>query len=85
MKQFKFTIKDDTGIHARPAGSLVKLAKEYSSALTLVCKDKKGDLKKLFSIMSLGVKCGDTVIVEAMGEDEEDAINALERFFQTNL
>lgn len=39
MKQFQYTIKDELGVHARPAGLLVKLAKQYTSAITI---DKNG-------------------------------------------
>ena len=35
MKQFQYTIKDELGVHARPAGLLVKLAKQYTSTITL--------------------------------------------------
>lgn len=34
MKQFQYTIKDELGVHARPAGLLVKLAKQYTSTIT---------------------------------------------------
>ena len=36
MKQFQYTIKDELGVHARPAGLLVKLAKQYASAITIL-------------------------------------------------
>ena len=38
MKQFQYTIKDELGVHARPAGLLVKLAKQYTSAITIASK-----------------------------------------------
>ena len=36
MKQFQYTIKDELGVHARPAGLLVKLAKQYTLSLILI-------------------------------------------------
>lgn len=85
MKSFNYCIKDEIGIHARPAGLLVKEAKNFTSKATLVKGEKSADLTKLMAIMSLGVKCGDTITVQVEGEDEEAAVTALESFFQTNL
>jgi phosphocarrier protein len=85
MKQFTFTIKDELGIHARPAGSLVKEAKNYSSKITINKADKEVDATKLMMLMSLGIKCGDAVTVKVEGEDEETAFTAIQKFFEENL
>ena len=45
MKEFKYVITDPEGIHARPAGELVKVAKEFQSAITLTKDGKTGDLQ----------------------------------------
>lgn len=85
MKAFNYTITDEVGIHARPAGMLVKEAKKYASNVTIVKGGKKADAKKLMILMSLGVKCGEEITVEVEGEDEEVASAALETFFKENL
>lgn len=85
MKSFNYTITDPVGIHARPAGVLVKEAKKYASAVSIVKGDKKADAKKLMVLMGLGVKCGEEVIVEVEGADEDTAVTALETFFKENL
>lgn len=85
MKSFEYTITDPVGIHARPAGMLVKEVKNYASSVTIVKGDKKADAKKLMILMSLGVKCGETVTVEVEGADEETAAASLEAFFKENL
>lgn len=85
MKTFEYTIKDEIGIHARPAGLLVKEAKKYTSAITLQKGEKKAKAAALMSVMGLGVKCGDTVIVAAEGEDEDAAVAGLQAFFEANL
>lgn len=82
MKTFEYTIKDELGIHARPAGMLVKEAKNFASECTIT---KDGKTKKLTQLMSLGVKQGDTVTVAANGEDEDAAIETLKAFFEANL
>ncbi|QYG86338.1 HPr family phosphocarrier protein [Citrobacter koseri] len=85
MKQFQYTIKDDLGIHARPAGLLVRLAIGFNSTINISKHDRLVNLKKIFSLMSLNVKCGDTVTITADGNDEQSAINTLQKFFQQNL
>ena len=85
MKSFTYTIKDKTGIHARPAGFLNKLAKGFESA-TVIEKDGKAvNASKLMMLMSLGVKCGDTVNVTVDGSDEEIAFEKIKTFFEENL
>ena len=65
MKQFQYTIKDELGVHARPAGLLVKLAKQYTSAITIEKNGKVADARKMFAVMGLGVKNGDTITASA--------------------
>lgn len=85
MTQFQYTITDVNGIHARPAGLLVKMAQSYASAIQLRRGEKAADLKRLFAVMGLNIRQGDAVTVTADGADEQVAIQALEAFFQTNL
>ncbi|MBD5450382.1 MAG: HPr family phosphocarrier protein [Lachnospiraceae bacterium] len=85
MKEFTYVITDAEGIHARPAGELVKAAKEYASAISIIKDGKKVDAKKLFGLMGLGVKQGMEITVQAEGEDEEAAAAALEAFLKENL
>ncbi|MCI8306535.1 MAG: HPr family phosphocarrier protein [Lachnospiraceae bacterium] len=85
MREFSYTIKDEVGLHARPAGELVKEAKKYKSKIT-ICKDGKSvEATKLMAIMGLGVKCGQSVEVSVDGEDEDIAYEAMKTFFETNL
>lgn len=85
MKSFIYTIKDEVGIHARPAGLLAKKAKEFDSVITVTKDDKTVIATKLMAIMSMGVKQGDTVTITAEGTDESNAIKAMEKFFADNL
>ena len=81
MKQFDYTIQEAVGIHARPAGLLVKEVKKYKSTVTVIKGDKSSNALKLMALMGMGVKCGDTVTVTVEGEDEDTAAPALERAF----
>lgn len=86
MKQFEFTVSDPLGIHARPAGLLVKEAKAFAD--TTVTITKNGTTVKatqLMKLMGLGVKQGDVVTVAADGANEDAAIAAMSDFFQKNL
>lgn len=85
MKTFQYKIQDEIGIHARPAGLLVKEAKQYKSKITLKINGKEAEATKLMAVMGLGVKNGQTVEVIADGEDEEIAIERMQTFFQQNL
>lgn len=85
MKAFDYVIKDEIGIHARPAGLLVKEAKKFESAITLKANGKSAAATKLMAIMSMGVKNGQTVTVEAEGTDEEAASAGMQAFFEENL
>ncbi|MCH4178409.1 MAG: HPr family phosphocarrier protein [Megasphaera sp.] len=85
MKEFEFTVTDPQGIHARPAGLLVKEAKKYSSSIAVFKGARKGDLKKIFTVMALGVKQGETVKVQVDGADEDAAATAVEAFFKDNF
>ena len=73
MKEFTYTIKDEQGIHARPASILAKEAKKYESSITISKGEKTVDVTRLMAVMGLCVKCGQDVRVEIDGADEEAA------------
>ena len=85
MKVFQYVITDEVGIHARPAGLLVKAAKQAASQVKIEANGKSADAQKLMALMSLGVKKGQEVKVTVEGPDEEEAAGLLEQFFRENL
>ena len=85
MKQFQYTIKDELGVHARPAGLLVKVVKGFSSTATLEKNGKTCDLRKLMALMGMGVKQGETVTIKVEGDDEEAAAAAVQKFLTENV
>lgn len=85
MKEFKYTITDPEGIHARPAGELVKAAKEYTCDIKLTKDGRSGDCKRIFGIMGLAVKQGMEVTMSFDGADEDKACEAIEKFMKENL
>ena len=85
MKTFEYTVTEPVGIHARPAGMLSREAKKYKSAICVIKDGKSANVLRLMALMSLGVKCGETVKVTIEGEDEEIAAAEIEAFFKANL
>ena len=85
MKSFSYTVKDELGIHARPAGMLVKEVKNFQSKVTLEKDGKSVDASRLMAVMGMGVKKDQTVTVTVEGDDEDAACEALKAFFKANL
>lgn len=85
MRSFEYIITDEVGLHARPAGLLVKEAGKYEASIKIMASGKEADAKKLFALMKLGIKCNDTITVTVSGADEDAACQQLEQFFKENL
>ncbi|MBR3599269.1 MAG: HPr family phosphocarrier protein [Lachnospiraceae bacterium] len=85
MKEFSYTIKDEIGIHARPAGLLAKEAKAFTSKITIEANGKSADVTRLMAVMGLGVKNGAEVVIKAEGDDEDAAIAKMQEFMAANL
>ena len=85
MRSFAYVITDRVGIHARPAGMLVKEAQKYRSEILVSKGEKEADAKNLMQIMSLGAKCGDEIDITVSGEDEDEACAAVESVIREKL
>lgn len=85
MKQFNYVITDEVGIHARPAGVLVKEAKQFESKIMVACNGKSAEATRLMALMALGIKQGMEITVTVEGADEEAAAVKIEEFFKENL
>lgn len=85
MKTVTYVIKDELGIHARPAGLLVKEVGKYNSIVTLSNGTKEADAKKIMALMALGVKKGQSVTFKIEGADEAEAAAGIEAFMKANL
>ena len=85
MQQFTYTITNPIGIHARPAGLLVQVAKALDCTVTIQKGDRSVSAVQLFQLMSMGVQHGDTVTVTIQGGDEAAGRAAMEQFFRENL
>lgn len=85
MKEFKHVITDPLGLHARPAGLLVKAAAAYASTVTITAPTGKADAKRIMAVMRLAAKQGMELTVTCEGADEETAAAGLQAFLKENL
>ena len=87
MKEITFTVKDALGLHARPAGLLVKLVQSMDSdcTITLERTGKSASLKRVLAVMGLGVKGGDTVTVLLQGGDEDGNAEQIREWLESHL
>ena len=85
MREFRYVIKYEQGIHARPAGLFVKEAASCESKITISKDGKEVDAKRILGVMGLGVKKDQEIVLKAEGSDEDQAIEKLSKFLQENL
>ena len=85
MKEFKHVITDPMGMHARPAGMLVKAVAGYASKITVTAPTGTADAKRLMGLMRLAAKQGMELTISIEGPDEEKAATELQAFLAENL
>ncbi len=85
MKTLEYVITDELGIHARPAGMLVKEASKFASRIMVASPKKEVDAKRIMGVMSMGAKKGETLKFTIEGADEDAAAEAIEAFLKANL
>lgn len=85
MKEFKHVINDPLGLHARPAGMLVKAAAGFASTVTVTAPTGKADAKRLMAVMRLAAKQGMELTITVEGADEDTAAASLQEFLKQNL
>jgi phosphotransferase system HPr (HPr) family protein len=88
MRSTEQTVRNPSGLHARPAAMFVKTAAGFGSRITLENLDRGTapiDAKSIIAVMSSGVSKGQRVRVTADGPDEDDAIATLEQFIASGM
>lgn len=85
MVEFQYTITDEAGIHARPAGNIVAAVKGFESHITCWSDDEAYDVKKLLSFMGSELEYGEVVTIRTEGPDEVEAAEAAKKAFEENL
>ncbi|ARC85422.1 phosphotransferase system, HPr-related protein [Clostridium argentinense CDC 2741] len=85
MKKLNVTVKSKSGLHARPAATLVNLTQQFESNITIEKDGRSANAKSIIGILSIGAAMGDMVSVLIDGEDETEAFNELEELFNKTL
>lgn len=85
MVEREVILLNDTGLHARPASMIVKEAAKYTSEIKIIKNEKEYNAKSIMSLLSMGAVKGDYLVIKAMGEDEEKAVEELRDFIGNRL
>jgi len=85
MKEIKYILTDPLGLHARPAGQLVKAAGKYKSDIQIGTPAKMVNAKRIIGVMALSMKQGHELVMTFNGEDEEEAAVFCKGFLEENL
>lgn len=85
MTKQKVIIKNQTGLHLRPAGILCRTAMLYKSQITLTRDEVTANAKSVLSVLGAGVKTGDELTITCEGIDEQEAMDALVKLFESGL
>lgn len=85
MLKQKVTVKNDTGLHLRPAGLLCRTAMLYKSHIMLTCGQTSANAKSVLGVLGAGIKPGDDLEITCEGVDEQEAMDALLKLFESGL
>lgn len=77
MYSEKVTVKNSSGLHARPAALFIKTASQFKSKITLIHAEKEISAKSILSLLSLGITEGAEITINAQGDDEILAVTTL--------
>ena len=75
-------IRNTQGLHARPAEMFVRMAKQFQSRIELVHEDRRVEARNIIDLLTLGAGPGTTLVLEAEGDDAEEAVEALVRLVE---
>jgi len=84
MVQRKATLVPEEGLHARPAAEFVKKARQFTAEITVIKGEKEANAKSPMRIMALGAKKCDEIVIQAEGDDAEEAVKALVELISKN-
>lgn len=81
---FDYTIQDKIGLHARPIGMIAKAIAPYADTqVTISSRDQSADAKRIFAMMSLQARQGDTISIQIEGGEESLVADAIRQVFVT--
>lgn len=85
MTEQKVVVINKSGLHARPASTLVKEASRFKAKISIKKAEKNYDVKSILGILSAGISCGTEITLICDGEDEVDALKSLTELIKSGL
>lgn len=85
MTSAEVVLRHAAGLHARPATLFVKAANRYQSAIAVRYGEKRANAKSIVAVLTLGVRQGATIVIEAEGPDEAAAVRELASLVEGNF
>ncbi|UJF24015.1 HPr family phosphocarrier protein [Suttonella sp. R2A3] len=82
MQEQQLTLKNASGLHARPARNFVRQAKNFASSVEVIKAGNSYNGKSLMKLLQAGLSQGDSLILQVSGEDENEALTALVAFIE---
>ncbi len=80
MSRKEVVVQIPGGLEARPIAVLVQVASQYESSIYLEVEDKRVNAKSIMGMMTLGLNAGEKMVIEATGNDEEAALEGIEKY-----
>lgn len=78
------TINLSTGLEARPVAQLVQIASQFNSEVHVEIGEKRVNAKSIMGMMTLGLDAGEEIVLSTNGEDEEAAMNSIEKYLSNH-
>ena len=85
MYSREVTVKNQVGLHARPATYFIQKANEFKSTIWVEKDERQVSAKSLLGVLSMGIVRGTTITIKADGTDEESAVNSLVDLINSNF
>lgn len=85
MVSKKVTIKNEEGLHMRPAGLVTREMTKFQSTIYFIFEDKRINAKSVMNLIAGGIKCGSEITIECEGEDENEALERAVNMIENEL
>lgn len=85
MKEFTYIVKNEMGLHARPASELSAIARSYKSDIYIIEKKRKVNAKRIVDIMEMNIRKEEEIKIQIEGKDEDEVLERLKEFCVNHL
>lgn len=85
MYSKEVVIKNQVGLHARPATYFIQKANEFKEEIKVIKDEREVNAKSLLGVLSLGITRGTSIVISATGENEKEAVEALVKLVESNF